>query len=139
MSGGEQHRAVDAVSFARARTRGDFGLAWHAYGVSYAIPSEAMTALDDARVVVANVSRSVISRARQRYAPVKVLNVTADANTVRRRLQRRGRDSAPDVAARLERFAVPIASDADVAEIVNDGSLDDGVDAFVDALHALVP
>jgi ribose 1,5-bisphosphokinase len=125
-AGGEAHEAVTEAQFA---TR-DFALQWRSHGLRYGIPVDAMAG---GRVVVANVSRTVIAEAAQRF-PARVIAVTAPPDMLAARLASRGREAAPDVAARLAR-SVTVPDHVPVETVVNDGALEDGVARFVAALN----
>src|ERR1700733_6926097 len=64
---GENHEPVSEAEF----NMRDFPLSWSAHGLRYGV-----AAVDTAPVVVANVSRSVIATAAERYR-VQVIEVTA--------------------------------------------------------------
>jgi phosphonate metabolism protein PhnN/1,5-bisphosphokinase (PRPP-forming) len=125
-AGGEAHEAATEAEFAVRR----FALQWQAHGLRYGIPVEA---LEDNIVVVANVSRTVIAEAAQRF-PVRVIEITAPPEILAARLASRRRESDADVAARLARN-VALPSDVMVETVVNDGSLDVGVARFVAMLN----
>jgi ribose 1,5-bisphosphokinase len=124
---GENHEPVTEAEFA-AR---DFALSWSAHGLRYGI-----AAVDTAPVVVANVSRGVIAEAAARYR-IRVIEVTAPAEMLAARLAARGRETAADVARRLDRTAA-IPSDVVVETVLNDATLATGVERFVAALRLVV-
>lgn len=124
-AGGEAHEAVTEQEFARR----EFALQWQVHGLHYGIPAEAV---EDGRIVVANVSRTVIAEAARRYA-VTVIEITASQAVLAARLGERGRESVADVAARLARN-VALPKDVVVETVVNASSLDDGVARFLAAL-----
>src|SRR5205807_116386 len=105
---------------------------WQAHGLRYGIPVDIIGDVMRGIIVVANVSRTVIARAVQQY-PVRVIEVTAPPDVLAARLASRGRESAGDVAARLTRD-VALPEGVEVVRVVNDGSLEDGVDRFLSAL-----
>jgi phosphonate metabolism protein PhnN/1,5-bisphosphokinase (PRPP-forming) len=125
-AGGEAHEAVTEAEFA-AR---DFALQWQAHGLCYGIPAEAV---DSGAVVVANVSRTVIAEAADRY-PVRVIEITASADVLATRLTSRRRESDANVETRLAR-RVALPDGVAVDTIANDGTLADGVRRFVAALQ----
>jgi phosphonate metabolism protein PhnN/1,5-bisphosphokinase (PRPP-forming) len=125
-AGGEAHEAVTDTDFA-AR---DFVLQWQAHGLRYGIPNEAITG---GMIAVANVSRSVIAEAAQRFA-VRVIEITAPPDMLAARLMSRGREAEADVATRLAR-SVSVPNHVSVDTVMNDGSLEDGVARFVAALN----
>lgn len=125
-AGGEGHEAVTDAEFACR----DFALQWQAHGLRYGIPAQA---LDLGRVVVANVSRTVISEAVQRFA-ARVVEITAPPEALAARLGARGREGAADVAMRLAR-SIPLPSDVHLETVINDGSVAEGAARLVAALN----
>jgi phosphonate metabolism protein PhnN/1,5-bisphosphokinase (PRPP-forming) len=124
---GENHEPVTEAEFA-AR---DFALSWSAHGLRYGI-----TAVDTSQVVVANVSRGVIATAASQH-PVRVIEVTAPPEILAARLAARGRETAADVARRLDRSAL-IPPGVAVETVCNDATLAIGVEQFVAALRRVV-
>jgi phosphonate metabolism protein PhnN/1,5-bisphosphokinase (PRPP-forming) len=127
-AGGEQHEAVTETEFLGR----DFVLQWSAHGLRYGIPADVADDLARGVVVVASVSRGVIAEAARRF-PVRVIEVTAPPATLAARLSSRGRETAADVAARLARV-VALPDSVEVRTVINDGSVADGVAAFLRAL-----
>jgi phosphonate metabolism protein PhnN/1,5-bisphosphokinase (PRPP-forming) len=125
-AGNEAHEAVTEQEFAQR----EFALHWQAHGLQYGIPAET---LEQARLVVANVSRTVIAEAAHRF-DVRVIEVTAPHEVLVARLGTRGRESEADVAARLAR-SVGLPEGVVVDTVLNDGSLDVGVERFLAALN----
>ena len=74
----------------------------------------------------------MIDAARRRF-PVRIIEITAPAAILAQRLAARGRENAADIAARLARM-VPVPAAPDVATVINDASLENGVARFVTAL-----
>jgi ribose 1,5-bisphosphokinase len=132
-AGGESHEAVTDEEFL-AR---DFALQWHAHGLRYGIPVQAIEA---APVAVANVSRTIIKEAAQRFV-TRVIEVKAPHEMLAARLGTRSRESSAGIAARLARSVVLPAGV--VAEtVMNDGSVAHGAARFIAALNlaaAVVP
>lgn len=133
-AGGEDHEPASAEAFAAAEAAGAFALAWDAHGQRYGIPRRIEADLAAGRQVIVNVSRAAIAAARRRYGPVRVIVVTAPADVLARRLARRGRETAPEIAERLARIAAAPIEQPDVVEIDNSGSVAEGVGAFLAAL-----
>jgi ribose 1,5-bisphosphokinase len=128
-AGGEAHEAVTPEQFARL----DFALRWDAHGLSYGIPADVVDDIGCGRVVVANVSRTVIAEAARRF-PARVVEVTAPADVLAARLTSRARENAEDVAARLSRSVV-VPDHVHVETVTNDDSLEEGVAQFLAALN----
>jgi ribose 1,5-bisphosphokinase len=127
-AGGEDHEAVSEAAFA-ARS---FALQWQAHGLHYGIPADITEDLTRGRAVVANVSRSVIVEAAERY-PTRVIEITAPPDVLAQRLAARGRESEDDVAKRLSR-TVLIPDHISIETIVNDRTLPEAADQFISAL-----
>jgi len=132
---GEVVTAMTPRDFEHAEAAGAFALSWRAHGLAYGIPVEAAVALAAGRNVLANVSRSVVETARRRYAPVRVLVVTASPERRAERLAARGREAAPAIATRLARAPGAILEGLDVTVIENEGALAAAEAAFLAALQ----
>jgi phosphonate metabolism protein PhnN/1,5-bisphosphokinase (PRPP-forming) len=134
-AGGEDHRALSEAEFAAIAAEGGYLLHWAAHGLSYGLPM-ALHGVREAGVhVVANGSRAMIGEARARLAPVRVVSITAPAAVLRARLAARGRESAAEIEERVVRAAAHAVGGADVVDVINDGSVEDGVAALVAALR----
>jgi phosphonate metabolism protein PhnN/1,5-bisphosphokinase (PRPP-forming) len=132
--GGEDYTTVSETEFAAMVARSAFRLFWSAHGLQYGIPASIDADLDAGRQVVVNVSRGVIDEARAKYANLLVLAINASPGALRSRLQSRGRESAAEIEARLERAAAFRLDGADVVRLNNDGPLAEGVAALVSLL-----
>lgn len=133
-AGGEPHVPATEAEFAAMEAAGAFALSWRAHGLAYGIPMAAADALAAGRHVAVNVSRTVIGKARDRLAPVRVLMVTASPDVLARRLAARGREDAADIAARLAKAGDGRPDWPETRLIVNDGALADGQAALLEAL-----
>lgn len=126
----EDHAAVSAEMFDRMTVGGGFALHWHANGLSYGVPAEIDDSIAAGRMVVVNVSRGVVSTARNLYVNVLPVQITAPPEILADRLLRRGRERGKEIGRRLMR-AGSVDSIADAAEIVNDGPVEAGGEALV--------
>jgi ribose 1,5-bisphosphokinase len=100
---GEPHDTMDADDFEHAARAGAFALTWNAHDLRYGIPVEIDDHIRGGRTVVCNVSRTIVDEARERYAEVRVVLVTAPAEILMARLAARARGSDGDLARRLAR------------------------------------
>jgi ribose 1,5-bisphosphokinase len=102
-SSDEPHDTMDTDAFERAARAGAFALTWDAHGLRYGIPASIDDEIRARRTVVCNVSRAIIGEARERYADVQVVLVTAPPEVLAARLATRARGSDGDLARRLAR------------------------------------
>ncbi len=131
--GEEVHESVAEQAFELRRAAGEFALSWRAHGMHYGIPADIGADLAQGRVVVVNVSRAVVAEAAERF-PARVVEVTAPADVLARRLAARGREDAVDVARRLSRqIELPLPVDRET--IINDGTPEQGTRKLVAAIN----
>ncbi len=133
-AGGEDHEAVDAREFARRREGGDFMAWWRAHELEYGLPRDLLDDLAAGRHVVANISRGVIGDIARRVSNVRVIEITAPPDVLAARLESRGREDAGAVAGRLARKGAEAPPGIVVISIMNDGTPDEGISRFVEAL-----
>ena len=129
-AGGEAHRPASDETFATLERSGAFALSWRAHGNAYGIPSGIADDLASGSSVVANVSRTVIEAARERFRPVTVIVITAQLDIIAERLKQRGRESMDDIRARLQRASMAMPEGPDVRIIDNSGLMADAVADF---------
>ncbi|ALG90670.1 MULTISPECIES: phosphonate metabolism protein/1,5-bisphosphokinase (PRPP-forming) PhnN [Actibacterium] len=134
-AGGEEFDGVTEAEFLRMRDAGGFAIWWQAHGLFYGIPAGIDAVLAEGRDVVFNGSRGVLRAAAQRYPGLVVLHVTASVPTLAARLSARGRESAADIARRLDRASYALPGGLDVRTIHNDGTLAAAVDQMLGALQ----
>lgn len=130
-AGGEDHEALTEAEFARR----DFALQWRAHGLLYGIPRAIEAELAQGRVVLANLSRTVLEEAAARY-PFAVLHITASAALRAARLAARGREGAEDIAARLAREA-PLPPGLRVLTVLNDTTPEEAIAVARNSLASL--
>jgi ribose 1,5-bisphosphokinase len=119
----EDNVEADAATFTAIAAAGGFALTWSAHGHSYGIPAAIDHALHEGRTVLSNVSREIIAAARQRYANVTVIEITAPSDVLRARIAGRSRASDGDAANRAaRRVASPVEPDV---VIVNDADVEE--------------
>lgn len=132
----EDHDSLAPETFAAALAEGDFALSWDAHGLSYGLPITLEDDLAAGRVVIANLSRAVLSRVLSRYPSAVVVEVTAEPSIIARRLKSRGRESDEDIRRRMARstgFELPPST----VRIDNSGELKLAGGRFVALLRDL--
>lgn len=132
--GEEAHESITDQAFTLRQEADDFALTWRAHGLHYGIPGDIAIDLAEGRIVVANVSRAVVAEAAERFA-VAVIEISAPADTLARRLAARGREDAVDVARRLSR-AIELPLPVERIRLVNDGTVEQGTRKLVAAIRS---
>jgi phosphonate metabolism protein PhnN/1,5-bisphosphokinase (PRPP-forming) len=130
-AGGEDHVEVSRETFVQRRDAGGYALNWEAHGLAYGVPASILADLSEGRTVVVNVSRTVIGDARARFPRLKIISISAPAGLLIERLELRGRETGEDAAERVRRASVFAIDGPDVVHLSNDGSIEDGVRAFL--------
>ncbi len=131
--GGEEHEVMTEKAFLARRAAGGFALHWHAHGLYYGIPNDIERDLAESRIAVVNISRALITDAAQRF-PVRVIEITAPAELLARRLAARGREDAVDMARRLGR-SIALKLPVERETIVNDRTRAAAIQKFIAALN----
>ena len=123
--GGENHVALTESEFVLRKRHGLFAMDWESHGFRYGIGVEIDAWLAEGLSVVVNGSRGYIATARQRYPDLKLVWVNAGTELLAARLRTRGRESASQIAARLQRNSrLGVEPPADALHIENDGALE---------------
>lgn len=130
----EAHESETETDFARRVSRGEFALWWRAHGLGYGVSSDINGHIAAGQTVVVNVSRSVITGARETYQDVRAVYVDAPLDVRQARLLGRGRETADEIAARLERVVDDAADSAADVVVMNDGSVADGAARLLAAI-----
>lgn len=133
-AGGEDHDGVSEAEFEALERNGRFAVSWGAHGLRYGIPIETKEAVARGQLVVANGSRSALSRFKTAYPHLIVINVTADIDVLTARLEARGRETREEIRRRLERSSLAVEGEYQVVTIDNSGSLETAGKAMVDIL-----
>lgn len=135
-SAAENNIVADESGFLGVRDHGGFALAWSAHGHWYGIPAAIDADLARGAHVVINVSRTVVAEARRRWPDVTVIEVTAPADVLARRIAARDRPSDAAGTERLGRRLEPGETPLADAVIDNGRDLETAVAAFLAAIVA---
>ena len=101
--GDEQNLELTRAEFAARQQAGEFVFAWQSHGFDYAIGREILGWLDVGDDVIVNGSRDYLTRAREIYPSLRPLWMSVSDDILRQRLSARGRETAAQIEARLER------------------------------------
>ena len=125
----ESHEAVTAGDFAGMRSQGLLATWWHAHGLDYGVRWRQFEPLAAGNWVVLNGSRAHLPALCAQAPGLRVVEISAPADVLARRLAGRAREDAAAREGRLAR-AVPVPVEADLA-LINDGELQHCVDRLV--------
>lgn len=134
-AGGEDNVEMTQEAFAAAKAAGAFCLSWQAHDLDYGIPRTIEEDLQAQRCVIANVSRSIIDVARDRYAGLRVINITAPIEILAERIARRGREDEAAIAKRLRRAGYQLPAEDDTVTLENTGAVEAAVARFVELIN----
>lgn len=102
-AGGENHVALSEDEFESRVKQKLFPLHWHSHGLRYGIGCELNHWLAKGLTVVLNGSRAYLHEASRRYPELVPVLIEVSPQVLRQRLQARGRESADEIEARLQR------------------------------------
>jgi ribose 1,5-bisphosphokinase len=137
-SGGEDHIAITQTDFERNCDAGRFALSWRGNGLGYGVSTEIDLWLASGRHVILNGSRGYLSGAADRYPHLLPVLIAIDPAVLRQRLSARGRETAGEIEARIQRaLALDMVYHPAVAVIANNGPLAEAGEAFVTLLKSL--
>ncbi|MCA3560316.1 MAG: phosphonate metabolism protein/1,5-bisphosphokinase (PRPP-forming) PhnN [Aestuariivirga sp.] len=133
----EDHVSMTEMEFAVAVADGAFALWWRAHGNSYGIGRFVESHLDSGATVVVNCSRASVADARDRFADMTVIEITAPEDVLVSRIVARGRETAGQARERVTRKAPDYPPGVRVERIVNDRTLGEAVAEFCAILRSL--
>ncbi|WP_063771224.1 phosphonate metabolism protein/1,5-bisphosphokinase (PRPP-forming) PhnN [Caballeronia sordidicola] len=133
-SPGEDHEALNETEFTRLDCQGEFLITWSAHGLRYGLRRDLLDALSRGRHVIANGSRAMIDVLSTRVPRLVVVEVSAPASVLAGRILARGRETPEEVEKRVTRQVEATAADVEVLKVMNDSTLEQGIERFVAAL-----
>lgn len=136
-SGGENHVALSRAEFAVRRAYGLFAYHWHAHGNDYGVGREIHDWRRAGMAVVVSGSRDHFQKTGGLDSLARPVLITASPQRLEQRLASRGRETAHQAAARLDRADAYTIDDPRLVTIVNDGALDDAAASLVTLLATL--
>lgn len=134
----EDHDSLTEAEFAEAQTRGAFAVTWAAHGLRYGIPTTVDGWLRHGDIAVVNGSRAAVSALAGRYGRLIIVEITATPDVLAKRLALRGRESAAEVQARLERRVETRPEGIRNISIDNSGPIEKAGEALVGLLRNLL-
>ena len=135
----EDHETIEERAFDSLLRQGAFALSWEAHGLKYGVRRDIDEHLSCERVVVVNVSRTIVEKVASSYPLLIVAEISACAETRARRIAARGRESRLDILRRIGRQTPSIPMHVRVQKILNDGLLSQAGEDFCSLIASLVP
>ncbi len=126
----EDHDTISETAFAKLQADGHLAMAWHAHGLSYGIHKQWIDEVEAGAVVVANASRTIVAKTRERFGNVSVVLVTAPDGVLAQRIATRGRDVT--VESRGRRDLNHLVHDHADLTISNTGTPRQGAQLLID-------
>jgi ribose 1,5-bisphosphokinase len=135
---GENHIYLSPQEFHARKDAKLFALSWHSHGLDYGIGIEIDHWLQSGVSVVVNGSREYLPVASEQYSNIIPIEVTVSLDVLEQRLKARGRESAEEISARLERnhnLKMPMAMKVTIPSIVihNNATLPEAGEAMLNA------
>lgn len=118
---------ISEEAFERLISEDFFCMHWKSYGLYYGVPSEVDEFLKKGHPVLVNISRNVIDCFRKKYPASKLVFIRADIETIRHRIESRGREEFGSEAARQRLARAENNLECNEADFVidNSGRLED--------------
>jgi phosphonate metabolism protein PhnN/1,5-bisphosphokinase (PRPP-forming) len=134
-AGGEPFEGLSEAQFDARLQADDFDLHWAAHGLRYGVPHASLAPLAKEQNVLLNGSRGAIAQARAIFPDMRIITITAPDHILAQRLAARGRESAIDIAQRLERARFALPSGVFAIEVINDGAPEMGIARLLQAIR----
>lgn len=134
-AGGEDYEALSDHEFDRRLALGEFALHWGAHGLRYGIPKAGLLPRARGRDVIFNGSRGALVQAVAAIPDLIVLQVTVPPDVLAARLAARGRETAPEIAARVARADTALPPGLARIDIANDTTPAAGIARLIAALQ----
>ena len=124
-AGAETHESLTAQEFAAALDHGEFAMHWQAHGLDYGIRNSIHDELTKGTTVVVSGSRAYLPTLRQRFPSAEIIQIVANPQILRARLEARAREDAKAIDERLARAAAfVLPNDLPIHVISNDGAIE---------------
>lgn len=136
-AGGEPFEGVSEAEFAARLAAGVFALHWQAHGLWYGIAATELAPLAAGRDVLVNGSRAALGLAQARFPGSVVLRISAPPDVLAARLAARGRETAADIEARLQRASYALPEGMAAIDIANDATPEEGIARLLAAIRSI--
>lgn len=131
----EAFESVTSPQFDALLRDGRFAFHWQAHGLSYGIRHTELAPLAHGRTVVFNGSRKALAGIAERHPGLRIIAIRVSPDILAARLAARGRESAADIARRLERAAFELPDGLEAQAIWNNGTPEEALTRLLAALQ----
>ncbi len=131
----EDFESLRMEDFVSQQRRGEFVLHWQAHGLCYGIRPAELSPLAQGRDVVFNGSRAALPGCLAAFPALRVIEICVSPEVLAERLAARGRETAQDIARRLERAALPLPAGIAALRVMNDTTPEAGIAALIAAVQ----
>lgn len=136
-AGGENHVELSVAEFQKRRAMGLFALDWQSHQNFYGIGVEVVSWINAGANVVVNGSREYLPTASELFPAMHVVSIDVSPDVLRQRLTDRGRETAIEIDARIERnLQIPPIVHPNLIVLNNDAPLAESGARFVVMLQA---
>ncbi|QEE17676.1 hypothetical protein DSAG12_03513 [Promethearchaeum syntrophicum] len=97
----EPFLSVTPKEFIKMKNNNRFSLTWHIYDLDYGVPKIVEQWLSEGKIVIINVSRTIIPHARRLFPELKVVFVKVPFEITLARIKSRGREAENDEMFKL--------------------------------------
>ena len=136
-AGGERHRPLTREDFQLRKSKNEFALSWESHGLCYGIGGEMDSRLAGGALVVVNGSREYLPEALKKYPGLVPVLISVRPETLRARLEKRGRERAEDLEERLAGAVMKLPDVPGLIVLDNSGDLDEAGRLFTDVCDRL--
>jgi phosphonate metabolism protein PhnN/1,5-bisphosphokinase (PRPP-forming) len=132
----EDHESLDRETFATEEEAGRYAVCWEAHGLRYGIPAAALHHVEKGGIAIANGSRRALGEIERVFGNLIVVSLAVDREVLAKRLADRGRETADEIAKRLERSDEALPVKCRTVEIDNSGPVERAGEAFLGMLRS---
>jgi len=130
--------AITTEVFKKMSIQEKFALEWHIYDLDYGVPIDIDEWLKRGHLVIVNVSRTIIKKARSIYRNILVVFISVPFNITLKRVKERARESGKLLQDRIQRAKDnKTFPEADIV-VDNSGELEIAIDQFLSNLIRVV-
>ncbi|MHA1485918.1 MAG: phosphonate metabolism protein/1,5-bisphosphokinase (PRPP-forming) PhnN [Promethearchaeota archaeon] len=134
----EDNIAITTEVFKKMSIQEKFALEWHIYDLDYGVPIDIDEWLKRGHLVIVNVSRTIIKKARSIYRNILVVFISVPFNITLKRVKERARESGKLLQDRIQRAKDnKTFPEADIV-VDNSGELEIAIDQFLSYLIRVV-